>query len=65
VQRLVEFRGFDADDARARMKLQATREQRREVAAYVVPNDGTEAELMDRIDELWSWIETKRVAQDD
>lgn len=65
VQRLVQFRGFDADDARARMKLQATREQRREVAAYIVPNDGTEAELMDRIDELWSWIETKRVAHDD
>lgn len=63
VQRLVQFRGFDADDARARMKLQATREQRREVAAYVVPNDGSEAELMDRIDELWTWIEAKREAQ--
>jgi len=63
VQRLVQFRGFDADDARARMKLQATREQRREVAAYVVPNDGTETELMARIDELWAWIEAKREAQ--
>lgn len=62
VQRLVEFRGFDADDARARMALQATREQRREVAAYVVPNDGTEAELMERIDELWEWIVAKRDA---
>lgn len=60
VQRLVEFRGFNADDARARMKLQATREERRAVAAFIVPNDGTEAELLAHIDRCWDWIESKR-----
>lgn len=60
VQRLVEFRGFNADDARARMKLQATREERRAVAAFIVPNDGTQEELMTEIDECWTWIQSKR-----
>ena len=60
VQRLVEFRGFNADDARARMKLQATREERRAVAAFIVPNDGTQEELMVHIDECWDWIQSKR-----
>jgi len=61
VQRLVEFRGFNADDARARMKLQATREERRAVAAFIVPNDGTQEELMTKIDECWNWIQSKRI----
>lgn len=63
VQRLVEYRGFNADDARARMKLQATRDERRAVAAFIVPNDGSQEELMTRIDECWEWIQTKRNAK--
>ena len=62
VQRLVEFRGFNADDARARMKLQATREERRAVAAFIVPNDGTQEDLMAYIDDCWAWIQSKRNA---
>jgi len=62
VQRLVEFRGFNADDARARMKLQATREERRAVAAFMVPNDGSQEDLMAHIDECWTWIQSKRIA---
>jgi dephospho-CoA kinase len=62
VQRLVEFRGFNADDARARMKLQATREERRSVAAFIVPNDGTQEDLMTHIEECWTWIQSKRNA---
>ena len=62
VQRLVEFRGFNADDARARMKLQATREERRAVAAFIVPNDGTQEDLMTHIEECWMWIQSKRNA---
>lgn len=62
VQRLVEFRGFNADDARARMKLQATREERRAVAAFIVPNDGSQEELITHIDACWDWIQTKRNA---
>jgi dephospho-CoA kinase len=62
VERLVESRGFKADDARARMKLQATREERRAVAAFIVPNDGSQEELMTHIDKCWDWIQTKRNA---
>lgn len=62
VERLVESRGFNADDARARMKLQATREERRAVAAFIVPNDGSQEELMTHIDKCWDWIQTKRNA---
>lgn len=60
VQRLVEFRGFKAEDARSRMKLQATREQRRAEAAWIVPNDGTQEELMSEIEKLWDWILRKQ-----
>ncbi|CAB4577735.1 MAG: dephospho-CoA kinase [Actinobacteria bacterium] len=62
IARLVEFRGFNADDARARMKLQATREERRAVAAFIVPNDGTQEDLMTKIDECWTWIQSKRTS---
>ena len=62
VERLVESRGFKADDARARMKLQATREERRAVAAFIVPNDGSQEELMTHIDKCWDWIQMKRNA---
>jgi len=62
VERLVESRGFKADDARARMKLQATREERRAVAAFIVPNDGSQEELMTHLDKCWDWIQTKRNA---
>ena len=62
IARLVEFRGFNADDARARMKLQATREERSAVAAFIVPNDGTQEDLMTKIDECWTWIQSKRTS---
>lgn len=60
VARLVEFRGFKAEDARARIALQATREQRLAKAAFVIPNDGTPEELTTHIDECWDWISRKR-----
>lgn len=60
VSRLVEFRGFRAEDAWARIKLQATREQRLAKAAFVVPNDGTPEELAAHIDACWEWIASKR-----
>ena len=60
VARLVEFRGFRAEDALARIKLQATREQRLAKAAFVIPNDGTPEELSRHIDDCWDWIASKR-----
>jgi dephospho-CoA kinase len=60
VDRLVEFRGFNADDARARIALQATREQRLAEAAFVIPNDGTHEELLGHVEECWAWIQSMR-----
>lgn len=62
VARLVAHRGFKAEDAWARIKLQATREQRLAKAAFVVPNDGTPEELSAHIDACWAWIESKRTS---
>ncbi|WP_329584214.1 dephospho-CoA kinase [Kitasatospora sp. NBC_01250] len=53
VRRLVELRGMAESEARARMAAQATREQRLAVADLVVENNGTEAELAERVTALW------------
>jgi dephospho-CoA kinase len=46
-------RGLNAEQARARMAAQATREQRLAVASIVVDNAGTLADLDRRVAELW------------
>ncbi len=53
VQRLVEFRGFDEADARARISRQATREQRLARATHVIDNNGTLEELLPQVARLW------------
>ena len=62
VERLVAFRGFTEADARARMARQATREQRLEVADFVVRNDGLPEDLEPQLDACWAWIEGLRGA---
>lgn len=52
-------RGLDLADAEARMGAQATDEQRREVATYVVDNSGDHAALERQIDAIWSELERK------
>jgi dephospho-CoA kinase len=46
-------RGLNAEQARARMAAQASREQRLAVASIVVDNAGTLADLDKRVAELW------------
>lgn len=58
VQRLVQFRGFEESDARARMSRQATREQRLAGADFVVDNSGPPEDLPAQIDALWEWLQT-------
>jgi dephospho-CoA kinase len=53
LRRLVELRGMDADDARARMAAQATAAARREVADVVLTNDGELPDLEPQVDDLW------------
>ena len=58
VARLLEYRGFDEDDARARIAAQATREERLEFADFVIDNAGDEAALDAEVERCWTWIET-------
>ncbi|MGV9827527.1 dephospho-CoA kinase [Gordonia sp. NPDC003429] len=53
VTRLTELRGMPEDDARARIRAQATDEQRRAVADVWLDNSGTPGELADAAAVLW------------
>jgi dephospho-CoA kinase len=53
VVRLVNGRGFDEADARARIAKQATREQRLATATNVIDNSGTLDELVPQVERLW------------
>ena len=57
VRRLVEHRGFEESDARARMASQASREDRLELADHVVDNSGSAGELEAEVDACWEWIQ--------
>jgi len=56
VVRLVQYRGFDEADARARISRQATREQRLATADFVVDNSGDLEDLQPQLDKLWLWL---------
>jgi dephospho-CoA kinase len=53
IERLVHDRGMTADEATARIRAQATDEQRRAVADVVIVNDGTIEDLHEKVDEVW------------
>ena len=53
LERLTGSRGMTADEATARIRSQASREDRLAVAAYVVDNTGTPDDLDRRVGELW------------
>ena len=58
LDRLVE-RGLDRADAAARMKAQATDEERRAVATHLIDNAGDESALAPQIDALWSDLRSR------
>jgi dephospho-CoA kinase len=55
---LVEQRNMSADDARARIAKQATREQRLATADHVIDNSGDRNALTQKIETAWSWIKS-------
>ena len=57
VERLVKFRGFREDDARARIAKQANRDQRLPFADYVIDNNGDNSALELQVDECWDWMQ--------
>jgi dephospho-CoA kinase len=62
LERLVDKRGMPADQARARMAAQATREQRLAAADIVIDNSGTLADLDRRVAEVWADLERRAAA---
>lgn len=54
VQRLVEQRGMEEDDARARIASQVSREQRLQTATHVVDNAGDLDALRAQVDRVWA-----------
>lgn len=53
VKRLIEYRGFTEQDARARIAAQATEEQRRAVADVWLDNSGRPEDTIERARALW------------
>jgi len=58
VERLVQYRGFSEDDARARIGRQVTREKRLAAADRVIDNSGDRDTLAAQVEDLWQWIQT-------
>ena len=56
LRRLVEQRGMSADDARARIAVQATREQRLEIADLVIDNNGDLDALDANVRAVWAQL---------
>ncbi len=56
VERLVEQRNMDEDDARARINSQLSREERLASATHVVDNGGDRDSLIAQVDELWQQL---------
>jgi dephospho-CoA kinase len=63
VERLVSQRGMAADQARARMAAQATRQQRLAVADIVIGNSGSLADLDRRVAEVWAELGSQASAR--
>ena len=53
VERMVRDRGWTEEDGRARIAAQATREQRRAVATYLIENTGTREDLRHQVTEVF------------
>lgn len=53
VERMTRLRGLAPEDAESRVASQASREQRREAAAYVIDNTGTREDLRNRVAEVF------------
>lgn len=61
VERMVRDRGWTEEEARSRIAAQATRDERRAVATYVIDNTGTREDLRTRITEVFAELGNKVV----
>ena len=58
VERLVDQRGMDEDDARARITSQISRDERLATATHVIDNSGTHDDLAANVSDLWDELQT-------
>ena len=58
VERLVEYRSFEEEDARKRIEKQVSRKSRTEIADYVIENNASIEAFEREINECWKWIES-------
>ncbi|HEY0903413.1 MAG TPA: dephospho-CoA kinase [Marmoricola sp.] len=56
VERMLRDRGMSREDAESRIAAQATREQRRAIATYVIENTGTREDLRQRVTEVFEQL---------
>jgi dephospho-CoA kinase len=56
VKRLVAYRGFSEEDARARIAVQISREERRAMADLVLDNGGDVEALAAQVEACWAWL---------
>lgn len=59
LERMVRDRGWTEEDGRARIAAQATREQRRAVATYLIENTGSREELRRRVEEVFGALRSR------
>lgn len=57
LERLVAQRGMNEADIRARMAVQASRDERLARADLVIDNNGSREDLEGEIDRCWTWIQ--------
>jgi dephospho-CoA kinase len=60
LDRVLESRGMSDGDARARIAVQASDEERAAIAWWVIDNDGTLAELRAKVGRLWAALLARR-----
>jgi dephospho-CoA kinase len=65
VERVVKHRGMDADDVRARISRQSTREQRVAIADRIIDNSGSLEDLERQVEDAWHWAQQQPAAAPD
>ena len=58
VERLVEHRSFEEEDARKRIEKQVERDSRTEIADYVIKNNSSIEAFEQEINKCWEWIDS-------
>lgn len=60
VERMMRDRGWTEDDARSRIAAQASPEERRAVATYLIENTGSREELRGRVEKIYAELRNLR-----